>query len=95
MIVVLSIVAGLAAAFIAYRVLFYDSGDFWDGFVRFATCFLYRRSSWIWQRNSQQPRPENFEDDSWSSGIRFGIFVLLAVGSGVLLYHELVAHFRG
>jgi len=81
--IVLSIAVGLGAAGILYRVLFYDFSDFLEGCGK----FLSRRSRW------QSYTPKYFEDEGWSSGIRFFIFLALSCGSGYLTYYELHKHF--
>ena len=92
MIVALSILVGILAAGISYRILFYDFSDFWDGCGKFTGLFVRRR--WIWpRRNSWPPPPEYFEDEGWSSGIRFTLFLALSIGSGYLIYYELHKHF--
>ena len=93
MILAISIATGILAACFAYRILFYDSSDFWDGFIRFASCFARRRSRGIWQKGSPPPPPEYFEDESWSSGLRFFAFVVASCGSVWLAYHYLHKHF--
>jgi len=93
MIFAISIATGILAACLAYRVLFYDSSDFWDGFARFASCFGRRRRRWIWQKGIPPPPPEYFEDESWSGGLRFFAFAAASFGSVWLAYHYLHKHF--
>ena len=92
MIIAFSILAGILAAWVAYRILFYDAGDFWEGFDKFITG-LGRRGNWKWPRNDPPPTPEQFEDESWSSGIRFFLFVAVSFGSGYFAYYQLHKHF--
>ncbi len=92
MIIAISILVGLLTAWLSYRILFYDSGDFWDGCYKFTDLFK-RHPRWIWQRDTPPPPPEYFEDDSWSSGIRFFAFVALSSGVGYLAYWQLHKHF--
>ncbi len=93
MIIALSIISGALAAWLAYRVLFYDSGDFFDGCCKFTFGLLRSRRRGIWQRSDPPLSPEQFEDEGWSSGIRFLLFVAVAVGCGYFAYHELQKHF--
>ena len=93
MIIAVSIVVGVGVGWLLYRVLFYDLADFMDGVVRFFTVFLVRRRRWPFGPRSKLPTPEDFEDDSWSSGIRFFFFLALSVGSGYFTYTELQRHF--
>lgn len=88
-----SIVAGVLAAWLSYRVLFYDSSDFWDGCGKFTAGLLRRRRRWIWQRDEPPPSPGSFEDESWSSGIRFLLFVAATFGCGYFAYHQLHKYF--
>jgi hypothetical protein len=83
MILTLSIVAGVLAVCVAYRFLFYGFGDFLDGFCRF---LCLRRST---NRYRHTPPPEYFEDDSWSSGLRFFLFLALSAGVGYFAYYVL------
>lgn len=93
MIVAISMATGIVVAWVAYRVLFYDSSDFWDGFSRFASWFGRRRCRWIWQKGDPPPPPEYFEDESWSSGLRFLVFVAASFGCAWFAYHYLHQHF--
>ncbi len=90
MILVASILVGVLAAYVAYRMLFYDLNDFGDGFIAFFTTFLRRR--WPY-RPTKPPAPEDFEDERWSSGLRFGLFLAVVVGAGVLTYNRLHKYF--
>jgi hypothetical protein len=85
-------VVGVLVALLGYRILFYDLSDFWDGCRKFASLFA-RRQRWFPGRDPSHPPPEYFEDEGWSSGIRFALFLALSIGSGYLLYHELHKHF--
>ena len=58
----------VARLWLLYKVLFYDLADFMDGFVRLFTVFRVRRRRWPFAPRSKLPTPEDFEDDSWSSG---------------------------
>ena len=93
MIVTASIVVGVLVAWLLYRVLFYDLADFLDGFIRLFTVFLVRTRRWPFAPRSKPPTPEDFEDNSWSSGIRFFFFLALSVSSGYFTYSELHKHF--
>jgi len=90
MIIAFSIVAGVLAAWLSYRILFYDSGDFWQGFDKFTAS---RRRRWIWQRGDPPPPPEDFEDEGWSSGIRFFLFLAVSFSSGYFAYYQLHKYF--
>jgi hypothetical protein len=92
MIIAISIVAGFLAAWLSYPVFFYDSGDFWDGCGKFTAGLLRRRSRWIWQRDDPPAPPERFEDESWSSGLRFFLFVAASFGGGYFTYYQLHKH---
>jgi hypothetical protein len=87
MITTLSILAGLLAACVLYRVLFYDFSDFWQGSGKFMSLFRGRRS-----RPAPPLPPEYFEDEGWSSGLRFFLFVAASFGGGYLVYYELQKH---
>jgi hypothetical protein len=93
MIIAISIAVGVAVGWLLYRVLFYDLADFFDGFMKLSTVFLVRRRRWPFAPRSKVPTPEDFEDDSWSSGIRFFFFLAGSVGSGYFTYSELQRHF--
>ncbi len=95
MIISISIALGVLVAYIAYRILFYDSSDFWQGCGKFTFGILDtpRRGKWIWQSTGQQPSAEDLEDEGWSSGIRFFLFLALSCGSGYFTYYELHKHF--
>jgi hypothetical protein len=90
MIIALSILTGLLGAWICYRVLFYDSNDFRDGLDRLGK----EEDQWIWRRNRTQQRSEDFEDESWSSGIRAFVFLAVSIGCGMLTYYGLHSFFR-
>jgi hypothetical protein len=89
MIMTLSIVTGLLAALLWYRVLFYDSSDFWQGCGKF-TAGLWRGRG---RPPAPPPPPEYFEDEGWSSGFRFLLFAATSFGCGYLVYCELHKHF--
>ena len=94
MIVSLSILVGVLTAWLWYRVLFYDSSDFWEGWGKFAAALVRGGRRAIWRGPLPSPPPaEHFEDESWSSGIRFLLFVAASVGCGYIAYHELHKHF--
>jgi hypothetical protein len=93
MTIAFSIVAGVLAAWLSYRVLFYDSGDFSEGCGKLTAGFLRRRHRWLWQRDDPPPPPEHFEHESWSSGIRFLLFLAVSFGSGYFTYYQLHKHF--
>src|SRR5258706_14683273 len=84
MIIAFSILAGLLAAWLSYRILFYDSSDFWDGCGKFTAGLLRSRRRWIWERDEPPSPPEYFEDESWSCGIRF-FFLWLRDAEEVIL----------
>ncbi len=88
MIITRSILAGLLSGWLWYRVLFYDSTDFWSGCYKFAAGLGRRR-----RQPEPPPPPEHFEDEGWSSGFRFLIFVAALFGCGYLVYYELQKHF--
>jgi len=93
MIITLSIAVGALAAYLGYRMLFYDASDFWEGCGKFVCCFSKMKRG-LWSRQGPwPPPPEYFEDEGWSSGIRFALFLTLSLGSGFLVYHELHKHF--
>jgi hypothetical protein len=92
MILAISILAGLLTAGVSYRILFYDSGDFWDGCYKVTRLFK-RHPRWIWQRSTPPPPPEHFEDESWWSGIRFFAFLAVSCGVGYFVYSQLNKHF--
>lgn len=93
MTVTCSILVAALVACLAYRILFYDSGDFWDGCAKFGTLFFRRRRRY-WPSEALPPpaKPEDFEDESWSSGIRFLVFLAASLGSGYFAYQELHKH---
>lgn len=92
-----SIIAALAAAYIAYRILFYDSSDFWDGFFFISKCFSRGRrfspGRYKWPKGGNRPAPEDLEDDSWSSALRFLLFLAVTIATGHYIYSELQKHF--
>ena len=88
MIIALSIVAGVLAAWLSYRILFYDSDDFCEGVVKCLGKSRGRRMI-----SPKDPTPESFEDESWSSGFRFLLFVAVTLGSGCFAYYQLLKHF--
>jgi len=89
MIISASIVICILAGWVSYRVLFYDSDDFWEGCGKFTGGLLRSRRRWIWQKSEPPPPPEFFEDESWSSGIRFFLFLAVSFGSGYFTYYQL------
>jgi len=93
MIITCSIVVGILVTWLAYRILFYDSSDFWDGCGKL-TQGLFRRRRRYWPKDALPPLagPEDFEAESWSSGIRFFLFLAVSIGSGCLTYYELHRH---
>lgn len=92
MILTLSILAGLLSACLWYHVLFYDSSDFRQGCGKFAAGLGKRRQKAIWEQTDFQPTPERFEDEGWSGGIRFLVFLAASFGCGYLVYYELHKH---
>jgi hypothetical protein len=93
MTIAFSVVAGILAAWLSYRVLFYDSNDFWEGCDKFTAGLLRSRHRWIWQRGEPTSPPDHFENESWSGGIRFFLFVAVSLGRGYLAYYQLHKHF--
>jgi hypothetical protein len=69
--------AGVLVACVAYRILFYDFGDFMRGCGK----FLSRGRRW----RGMSP-PDDFEDEGWSNGIRFFLFLGLSAGGGYAAY---------
>jgi len=93
MIIAISTVVGLGVGCLLYRVLFYDSADFVDGFVRLSTAFFFGRRGWPFAPRRKPPTAQDFEDDGWSSGIRFFFFLVLSAASAYFAYSELQTHF--
>jgi hypothetical protein len=89
MIMALSISVGLLAAWLWYRVLFYDSNDFWQGCGKFMSVLTRGRG----RRPARPHPPDYFEDEGWSSGFRFLLFAAASFGCGYLVYYELHKHF--
>jgi hypothetical protein len=81
MVIVMSIIAGLVVAFLAYRILFSDFGDFLGGY----DWFQKDNDRWVWQR----PRIAAPEDENWLGGIRFIVWLAVSVGCGWLCYELL------
>lgn len=84
-----SIAAGLYVAYVAYRMLFYDASDFWDGMFFFAKM----------RRRGGPPEPllvgENLptiEDLFWS-GVRLVVFLAVSIAAGHWVYSQLQKHF--
>lgn len=92
MILAASIVAALCVAYIAYRMLFYDWADFWDGCFFISRC-IGKRGSKPWPKGGKAPAPEDLEDDSWYSGLRLVLFLALSIGTGYYVYSQLQKHF--
>jgi hypothetical protein len=92
MIIAISIVAGVIASLLSYRVLFYDSDDFWDECGKCTVGLLTRPPRRMWRGPDPLP-PEHFEDESWSSGVRFLLFVVASAGLAYLAYYQLHKHF--
>jgi hypothetical protein len=90
MIIAFSILVGVVAAWLAYHVLFYDFNDFCQGFGKFTA---RRRRRAMWQHSDPPPPPEHFEEEGWSSGIRFFLFLVVSIGCGYFAYYELQKHF--
>src|SRR4051812_27156973 len=91
LIIAASIIAGGLAAWLLYYVLFYDLEDFLGGFGKFLKKLMHRRRRHtIFQRTDLTPaNPADFEEESWSSGIRFLIFLALSIWAGYLTYSGL------
>lgn len=92
--VVLSIIAGGLAAWVLYYVLFYDREDFLEGLGKFTKWLIYSRRRTIVHRiiHRNEPTPANpadFEDEGWSSGIRFLLFLGLSIWAGFLTHNGL------
>jgi hypothetical protein len=85
MIITLTILASVIGGWVSYRLLFYDSSDFQEGLERLDK----DEDDWIWPRIKSQHSPEDFEDESWSSGIRAFIFLAVSIGCGILTYYGL------
>jgi hypothetical protein len=94
MIIASSIAVGILVGWLSYRILFYDLGDFMDGFVTCMTVFLVRRARWPFAPREKPPTPEDFEDDSRTSGFRFFFFLILSVGCGYSTYSQLHRYFE-
>lgn len=92
MIIALSILSGVVVAGVSYRILFYDLSDFLDGLIKFFTAFLVRRRRWPFER-IKSPGPDESEDDGWSNGIRFFIFLALSGGAGYFAHSGLHRYF--
>jgi hypothetical protein len=89
MFIVLSIAVGILVAWLSYRILFYDVGDFLEGcgkFTRGLMVFLFARG--YRHRRIPPPSAEDLEDEGWSSGIRFFLFLALSCGCGYFTYYE-------
>jgi len=93
MIIIASVAVGVLVSWLAYRILFYNFADLADGFIRLSTVFLVRRRRWPFSPRSKSPPPEDFEDERWSSGLRFFVFLGVSIGSGCFTYSELQKHF--
>jgi hypothetical protein len=93
MIIAVSIVVGVLVGWLLYRALFYDLADFMDGFVRLFTLFLVERRQWPFAPWNKPTAPEDFEDEGWSSGIRFFVLLALSAGSAYCAYSILNKHF--
>jgi len=84
--ITLSVVFGILAGWVSYQILFYDHGDFWLGCGK----FLSRMSR---RRGPADMTPEHFEDEGWSSGIRFFLFLAVSLGSAYCAYVQWPKHF--
>ena len=88
MIIALSIAVGLGAAYILCRVLFYDFSDFFEGCGKFLEKLV--RGG----RGPSRPlTPEYFEDEGWSNGIRFFLYLAFSCGGACLTYYALRKYF--
>jgi hypothetical protein len=92
MIIIASIAVGVLVAWLLYRVPFYDLADFTDGVTNLFTFFLVPRRRWPFAPRSKPPTPEDFEDESWSSGIRCFFLLAFSVGSRYFTYGGLHRH---
>ena len=93
MIIAVSIVVGVLVTGLLYRTLFYDVADFLDGLITLFTIFLMEKRRWPFAPRHSSPTPEDFQDEGWSSGIRFLVLLALAAGSGYLVYIALHKYF--
>ena len=89
-----SILVGIFVSGVLYRVLFYDLADFMDGLIKLLTVFLVKRRQWPFAPWQKPIRPEDFEDEGWSSGIRFFSFLALSLGSAYYTYGALHKYFE-
>ena len=92
-VIVVSIAIGVLVAWLLYRVLFYDFADLRDGCVKFFTFFLRGKRRGLFSRQIKPPTPEDFEDESWFSGVRFFLLLAFSIGSACLTYSGLHRHF--
>ena len=85
-----SIAAGLCVAYVAYRMLFYDASDFWDGVFFFSRSF--KRGVWRPPPLLKGDNIPTAEDLFWSA-VRFVLFLAVSIGTGYYVYSQLQKHF--
>ena len=81
MIIAISIAVTLVVGYISYRIIFTGFADFREGFDRFFNADNRNRTT-LWSFDYT-------DDQNWSSGIRFFIFILFPLAAGVLTYLKL------
>ena len=83
MIIAASIAVGIGLALLMYRLLFDDFGE-----------FIHAVDLVISQRGWPLPRQEDIEDDGWTIGFRFYLFMIVSVGGAFVAFHLLEKHFQ-
>ena len=83
MIISASIAVWVILAWLMYRLLFDDFGD-----------FIHAVDLVISQRGWPLPRQEDIEDEGWSIGFRFYLFMTVSVGGAFVAFHLLEKHFQ-
>lgn len=85
MILAASIAVALGVGWLAYRVLFYDVGDFLDGVDQMTR----GKHRFLYDPRRKPVTPKDCEDDSRTSGFRVVVLLVLSVGSGYSAFVQL------
>ena len=82
MIIAASIAVGIGLALLMYRLLFDDFGE-----------LIHASGLVISQRGWPLPPQEDIEDDGWTIGFRFYLFLAVSVGGAFAAFFFLEKHF--